>query len=126
MTGFFILAGNIELPFVYNVRVVRDGRNYSVRTVDVTQEETKGICFTCTCSFKKPDTAPFGFQERLDIGKEYASVLEGRRPEDHADAPSIEALWFVFISSRHGTETCKMSLQADPIGSAGFAIPRKL
>lgn len=95
VTGFFILMGDADLPFVYNVRTVRNGKSFCVRSVEVTQEETKGACFTCTCSFKRPDATPIEFQETEDIGRKYAMVLKGKKPSDHRDALSIETPWFV-------------------------------
>lgn len=82
--------GLVELPFVYSVRTIRDGGSYCIRAVDVTQDETKGICFTCTCSFKTEDWNPLELQERVNLQKQYASVLEGKRIEDHPEAAGTE------------------------------------
>lgn len=48
------------------------------------------MCFTCTCSFKKPEKSPVDFQERGSIVEKYHSVLQGRRPQDHRHALSVE------------------------------------
>jgi acyl-CoA thioesterase len=79
MTGFFILPGRIDVPFMYKVRRVRDGGVYCLRSVEVYQmpvEESSGSrdstteeqisgrprqteamdvtpCFTATASFKR-------------------------------------------------------------------------
>lgn len=81
MTGFFILPGRIDVPFIYKVRKVRDGGVYCLRSVEVYQlpeEESshpsarateQGTmverrptdladftpCFTATVSFKRQE-----------------------------------------------------------------------
>jgi len=52
-----------------------------VRSVEVTQVEGKGICFTCTCSFKLPDEDVLHVQRRGDLREKYKSVLQGVEPE---------------------------------------------
>lgn len=97
MSSFFILGGRGDLPFVYEVQTVRDGRGYCVRTVNVTQAEESGIVFTCTCSFKLPETVKLGglptgpdWQEKLDIEEQYKEVLSKMKsPWDMPDAPSL-------------------------------------
>jgi len=98
VTGFFTLLGASKIPFVYTVRPVRDGKSYAVRTVEVTQEETRGVCFTCSCSFKRPERAGEGrvhVQRGLVVEEEYEAVLEGKRPEDHPDQMSLMQHWYV-------------------------------
>lgn len=92
VTGFFILQGYVDIPFVYSVRTIRDGKSYCIRQVEVTQDETAGICFTCTCSFKREDWNPLELQERVDLQGQYASVLgsPATKPEDLPDAPLTE------------------------------------
>ncbi|KAG9500146.1 hypothetical protein J7337_008614 [Fusarium musae] len=52
---YFLLAGNSEIPILYHVERVRDGRSYSTRTVQARQ---KGACiFTTTISFVR-ETPP--------------------------------------------------------------------
>jgi acyl-CoA thioesterase len=88
MTGFFILPGRIDVPFMYQVRKVRDGGVYSLRSVEVHQPRPENppgsraarehvtlgeaqsraahlaLCFTATVSFKRrEDPASFvGFR----------------------------------------------------------------
>ena len=52
VSGSFLLPGLLDLPFIYKVHNIRDGRSYCTRIVNVTQASGKGVCFTCTCSFK--------------------------------------------------------------------------
>ena len=37
MTGYFTVLGLADEPFTYHVTVVRTGKNYSVRNVNVTR-----------------------------------------------------------------------------------------
>lgn len=106
MTGHFILPGAIDIPYVYRVRRVRDGGMYTLRSVDVYQaSEAAGggesPCFVATISFKRAEKAiqkwtPFQYQNVSPdhIQLEYATVLEGMRPEDHPEAPGADALWW--------------------------------
>lgn len=93
MTGYFTLAASSELPFVYRVRRVRDGRGFCVRTVQVTQLETIGVCFTCTASFKRYEPSQIEYQERVDLQQRYAQALSLRNPAMYADTPATEAPW---------------------------------
>lgn len=78
MSGHFILPGRIDLPFIYQVRRLRSGGMYSVRLVEVYQDETQSAsppppsssenpvpsissrtpCFIATISFKRPELYP--------------------------------------------------------------------
>ncbi|KAH0345972.1 Thioesterase/thiol ester dehydrase-isomerase, partial [Aureobasidium melanogenum] len=94
VTGFFILAGNSSIPFVYRVQAIRDGRSYCTRLVNVTQAEGDGICFTCTCSFKLAEESHFDVQEKIDLDREYGAVLSGKKPEDWEELPSMDVPWY--------------------------------
>lgn len=93
MTGFFILAGLVEVPFIYNVKTIRDGRSYCTRIVNVTQAEGKGICFTCTCSFKLSEDSPLDVQEHIDLEDKYGLVLDGKKETDWDEAPGMDVPW---------------------------------
>lgn len=59
----------------------------------VTQEDSRGTSFTCTCSFKRH--TPSGqeqpnFQDDIDLQTSYSSVLKGKRPEQHPDFLNTE------------------------------------
>ena len=95
MTGFFILAGLTTVPFIYTVKIIRDGRSYCTRIVNVTQAEGKGICFTGTCSFKMPEESPLDVQEKIDLDAQYSVALKGKRPEDWDEAPGMDVPWSV-------------------------------
>lgn len=67
---------------------------YSLRSVDVRQEGA--ICFTCICSFKRPErNNPYSHQKTVDISQEYRSALQGKKIEDHPHAPGADVRWWV-------------------------------
>jgi acyl-CoA thioesterase II len=90
VTGWFILAGLLDVPFVYKVHNIRDGRSYCTRIVNVTQASEKGVCFTCTCSFKTEESSDLNAQEPMDLWQKYDSVLEGKKPDDFPEAPGMD------------------------------------
>lgn len=54
MHCYFVLAGNSEIPILYHVERVRDGKSFITRTVQARQ---RGKCiFTTTLSFMKEDS----------------------------------------------------------------------
>jgi hypothetical protein len=93
VTGWFTLGGIPKEHFVYSVHNVRDGGNYCTRSVTVTQIAEKGVCFTCTCSFKRAETSPIDYQDSVDLKGKYRVALEGKGIFDHADAPSQDSIW---------------------------------
>ncbi|KAI7500224.1 Thioesterase/thiol ester dehydrase-isomerase [Hortaea werneckii] len=94
VSGNFLLPGLTNLPFIYKVHLIRDGRSYATRIVNVTQAKGKGICFTCTCSFKLDETSPLDAQEKVNIEDKYQSVLAGKRPEDFEECPGMDVPWY--------------------------------
>lgn len=50
---YFLNFGNADIPILYTVQRLRDGRSYSTRTVLATQQGTP--IFTLTCSFCLPE-----------------------------------------------------------------------
>ena len=61
--------------------------------VNVTQAEGKGICFTCTCSFKLPEEGNLDVQEKIDLDKQYEVVLSGKKPEDWQEVSGMDVPW---------------------------------
>ena len=55
MHCYFVLAGNADVPIVYHVERVRDGRSYATRTVQARQKDTP--IFTTTLSFQREGSA---------------------------------------------------------------------
>jgi acyl-CoA thioesterase len=94
VTGWFTLGGMPTEHFVYTVHNIRDGGNYCVRNVTVTQIAEKGVCFTATCSFKRAESSPFRFQHKLDIKKEYGQFISKKDMFEHPDMPSQDSWWF--------------------------------
>ena len=94
VTGNFILPGQCRTPFVYKVHAIRDGRSYATRIVNVTQAEGQGICFTCICSFKQAETSLIEAQEDVDLWREYAAALQGKKPTDFEECPGMDIPWY--------------------------------
>jgi len=93
-TGYFVQLGRCDLPFVYSIQTVRDGKGFCVRIVNVTQEEGKGICFSANCSFKLPDRSPIDWQERVDLREKYKDVLGHiKTPADLPSCPPWDTPW---------------------------------
>lgn len=55
MHCYFVLAGNAEIPVIYHVERVRQGRSFATRTVQARQRG--GVIFTVTMSFTREDSA---------------------------------------------------------------------
>ncbi|TKA28527.1 hypothetical protein B0A54_16523 [Friedmanniomyces endolithicus] len=94
VTGNFLLPGSVTTKFTYRVYVIRDGRSYATRIVNVTQAQGKGICFTCTCLFKVPETSPLDAQEKVDLWSKYEDVLGGNKPSDFEECPGMDVPWY--------------------------------
>ncbi|RMZ81735.1 hypothetical protein DV738_g2128, partial [Chaetothyriales sp. CBS 135597] len=115
-TGHYILVGNSKFPFRYHVQRVRDGGVYSLRKVEVFQD-TDGSntsntwgppVFIATVSFKRDEShkhsqslkpserrRDFAHQEESPdyIDRTYASVLQGKRFEDHPEPLGADGIW---------------------------------
>jgi len=62
----------------------------------VIQESDPGVCFTCICSFKKPEKASLpslDVRQTLDLQDEFAAVLRNREPHEHEEMPGVDAPW---------------------------------
>ena len=94
VVGQFLLPGSRTVPFVYTVQKIRDGRSYTTRTVNVTQDGSEDICFTCTCSFKGAETSPLDVQEKVDLWRKYKVALEGKKPENFEECPGVDVPWY--------------------------------
>lgn len=55
MHCYFVLAGNSDIPIIYHVERVRDGKSFATRTVQARQRETP--IFTTTLSFQREGSA---------------------------------------------------------------------
>ncbi|KAF2497183.1 Thioesterase/thiol ester dehydrase-isomerase [Lophium mytilinum] len=54
MHCYFVLAGNAEIPIIYHVEHVREGKSFATRTVQARQKGK--VIFTTTLSFVKEDS----------------------------------------------------------------------
>jgi acyl-CoA thioesterase-2 len=75
--AYFLRAGDIEHPIVYNVDRTRDGGSFSVRRVTAIQHGQ--VIFFCAASFQQDEQ---GVEHQM-------SMPEVPRPEDLAPAPAI-------------------------------------
>lgn len=75
--AYFLRAGDIEHPIIYDVDRTRDGGSFSVRRVTAIQHGQ--VIFFCAASF----------QEREDGAEHQLSMPEVPRPEDIDPAPAI-------------------------------------
>jgi acyl-CoA thioesterase-2 len=75
--AYFLRAGDIEHPIVYNVDRTRDGGSFSVRRVTAIQHGQ--VIFFCAASFQQQEQ---GVEHQM-------SMPEVPRPEDLAPAPAI-------------------------------------
>lgn len=93
VTGWFTLGGIPTEHFVYAVHSIRNGGNYCVRSVTVTQVAEKGVCFTCTCSFKRAESSAFVFQDKVNLKDKYGELLTKESMFEHPDMPSQDSYW---------------------------------
>jgi acyl-CoA thioesterase II len=75
--AYFLRAGDIEHPIVYDVDRTRDGGSFSVRRVTAIQHGQ--VIFFCAASF----------QQGEDGGEHQLSMPEVPKPEDLAPAPAL-------------------------------------
>jgi acyl-CoA thioesterase II len=93
MTGTFILPGRLDVPYVYTVRHIRDGSMYCTRAVDARQNGK--ICFSCLCSFKRPEGQQTFHHQPAPAQERFKALLAGKKPEDHLPSPSVDADWWI-------------------------------
>ena len=85
-----MLFGVTYLPFLYKVSIVREGKGYVQRRVDVVQEDEK-LMFTCVCSFKLPESNPVERVNSSRLEEQYKSVLEGKPLDRLPEAPGVDS-----------------------------------
>jgi len=62
MHSYFLEAGNLEIPIIYNVSIVRDGGSFSVRRV--TAEQNGTTIFILSASFHKKEE---GYNHQIEM-----------------------------------------------------------
>ncbi|KAK4153102.1 thioesterase-like superfamily-domain-containing protein [Chaetomidium leptoderma] len=92
---YFLLAGASELPILFHVEQVRDGRSFATRTVQARQ---RGRCiFTTTISFVRDSstttttTTSSEVSHASEIPKDAAGRPLQPPPDDYADEPELLA-----------------------------------
>ncbi|KAF2671098.1 Thioesterase/thiol ester dehydrase-isomerase [Microthyrium microscopicum] len=80
VTGYFLELALADEPFIYKIQIVRDGKNYSVRKVDASQEDGK-VVFSNICSFKRTEVFP-DIQIPQNMAEKYFEILAGRKPDE--------------------------------------------
>lgn len=92
---YFLLAGSSEMPIVFHVEQVRDGRSFATRTVQARQ---RGRCiFTTTASFVRDageaSTDPSFVKEVSHASEMPLSEVDGTPlqppPDDYAEEPEL-------------------------------------
>ena len=91
--GYFLRAGSTEIPIIYQVERIRDGRSFSTRRVVANQQDTP--IFVCTISFHVHETGlehqseaphappPEGLKNFHELG-----IASGEAPpEERSDHP---------------------------------------
>ncbi|WPG99445.1 Hypothetical protein R9X50_00225900 [Acrodontium crateriforme] len=95
VSGNFILGGIPAIPYIYKVLIIRDGRSYKTRIVTAVQDKSKGICFTCTISFKTSEPNLLDSQKQVDLWDKYSVVLAGKKPANFPDCPSMDVPFYL-------------------------------
>ena len=93
--AYFLRAGNIEAPIVYEVDRTRDGGSFSVRRVTAIQHGR--VIFFCAASFQAEEG---GAEHQL-------SMPEVPQPEDIAPAPAVSSHKVAVPSQRSSGERCR-------------------
>lgn len=94
VVGNFLLGGQNTIPFIYHVQKISESRSFSTRIVNVTQGESKDICFTGMVFFKTAETSRLDLQEQVNLWERYKIVLEGKRPRDFDECPGMDVPWY--------------------------------
>jgi acyl-CoA thioesterase len=101
ITGYFTVLGLADEPFTYKVEKIRDGKNYCVRSVIVSQEEEGQICFTGLCSFKKSEPTFLNVQVPKKMQTKWKELLKGKDVEDLPISKNFKDLRFVLSLQRN-------------------------
>jgi acyl-CoA thioesterase 8 len=105
MHCYFVLAGNAEIPVIYHVEHVREGRSYMTRTVQARQRGR--VIFTTTLSFVKEKS---GGKKLVEHACEMPFVPGPNEDEDlENDAKLPQGLHSPFQSQKIDILNSKMS-----------------
>lgn len=113
MHCYFVLAGNSEIPIIYHVERVRDGKSFITRTVQARQ---RGACiFTTTLSFVKEGS---GGKEKV----EHATAM----PTDVTPPPDADSDHLAWKAGEPGDDQPFESVRCPIINRKGPFSERKL
>ncbi len=82
ITGFFILPGRTEVPFIYKVRRLRDGGIYCLRAVEVYQKMAEEASETRSDATKPQTTVTEETTETTDMAPCFTATVSFKRREN--------------------------------------------
>jgi len=91
--SYFILAGNPDLPILYQVERIRDGKSYATRTVQAKQRGR--TIFTITCSFHRPEP-----MQPHHLGPDHLDVTKLTPPEQLKSEEDRIQQWITQVNHR--------------------------
>ncbi|KAH8426097.1 acyl-CoA thioesterase [Aspergillus melleus] len=120
VTGTFILPGRLDVPYIYTVRHLRDGKMYCSRAIDVRQGGV--ICFSCLCSFKRDEKGPTTVNHQPSSAQErYRHILAAKRPEEQTVSPSVDVDWWIeLVKNGNITESEFPGLDVRKVDMQGY------
>ncbi|KAA8651902.1 hypothetical protein EYZ11_009462 [Aspergillus tanneri] len=125
MTGTFIIPGRLDVPYVYTVRHLRDGRMYCARAVDVRQGGN--ICFSCLCSFKRDERQETIGHQPVSAQERFKSILAAKRPEEQPISPGVDAdFWISLLESGEVVDTEFPGLDVRKVDMQGYNLTEEV
>lgn len=97
MHCYFVLNGNSEIPIIYHVENVRQGRSFATRTVQARQRGQP--IFTTTLSFARDGS---GGRDTVEHEQHMPEDVKARGPEDVDEENSLRGVNSPFLSQRAG------------------------
>jgi len=71
--------------------MLREGGGFCQLQVDAYQDQQTCPCFTCLCSFKRPETSYNDCQQQCNLREKYAEVLGDKTPDDFPEIPGVDS-----------------------------------
>ncbi|EPS39240.1 hypothetical protein H072_6964 [Dactylellina haptotyla CBS 200.50] len=106
VTGHFLISGKPKLPLIYTVDVIREGKNYCTRYVQVRQPSPAqqdrpleaDVIFIATVSFKTEE--PEGLESQVSPPKELKNWISN--PQKCEIAPAVDVPSWIEFTKRKG------------------------
>lgn len=103
MHCYFVLAGDSEIPILYHVERVREGRSYATRTVQARQRGR--AIFTTTMSFVREGSGGSESVEHATDMPAVPAVMEGKTTSEDGPFESrrleiLNGIWFLVLCDR--------------------------